>query len=201
MSSDKRYVLSAVAPGSGWALDLGGGRGELATSLRDRGYRYANVDLRPDGSGAVAGDAERLPFADRTFDVVVSSDSLEHFPVPDAALREARRVLREDGTLVVWVPFMHPFHGDDLYRYTPLGLRFLLESAGFRVDSINAPLSFASFLAHALTTLLRRIRLGSLERPIERAAAWLDSMLFARGGGRLGFAAAYLVIARPGAST
>jgi SAM-dependent methyltransferase len=201
VSSDKRYVLSAIGRGSGWALDLGGGRGELARSLGDRGYRYANVDLRPAGRGGVAGDAERLPFGDRTFDLVVSSDSLEHFPAPDAALREARRVLREDGRLVVWVPFMHPFHGDDLYRYTPLGLRFLLEGAGFRVDSIDAPLSVASFLAQVVATLLRRIRLGMLERPIERAAAWLDGMLFARGGGRLGFAAAYLVTAHPGGSS
>jgi len=201
MSSDKRYVLSAIARGSGWALDLGGGRGELAKSLGDRGYRYANVDLRPAGPGAVAADAECLPFPDRTFDLVVSSDSLEHFPTPDAAVREARRVLRQEGKLVVWVPFMHPFHGDDLYRYTPLGLRFLLEGAGFRIDSINAPLSVASFLAQVVATLFRRIGLGKLERPVERAAAWLDGMLFARGGSRLGFAAAYLVTAHPGVST
>jgi hypothetical protein len=56
-------------------------------------------------------------------------------------------------------------------------------------------------MAQVVATLLRRIRLGMLERPLERAAAWLDGLLFARGGGRLGFAAAYLVIAHPGGST
>jgi SAM-dependent methyltransferase len=196
VSSDKRYVLSAVRPGSGWALDLGGGDGELAPAVAARGYRYVNVDLRPAGPRAVGGDAARLPFADRTFDVVVSSDSLEHFASADDALREARRVLSDEGTLVVWVPFMHPFHGDDLYRYTPLGLRHVLERTGFHVVSIDAPLSIASYLAQVVVTALQRVGLGRVERPIERGAAWVDRRFFARGGRRLGFAAAYLVTAR-----
>ncbi|MGH2635732.1 MAG: class I SAM-dependent methyltransferase [Actinomycetota bacterium] len=197
MSSDKRYVLSAVERGSGWALDLGGGGGELGSSLRERGYRYANVDLRPVGSGAVGGDAGNLPFADAAFELVVSSDSLEHFPQPEDALRETRRVLRDRGTLLIWVPFLHPFHGDDLYRYTPLGLRYLLDRAGFRTVSIQAPLGLASLFAQALVTALRRMGLSALERPIERAAAWIDGAV--SGGTETGssFAAAYLVKARP----
>jgi nucleoside-diphosphate-sugar epimerase len=47
VSSDKRHVVSAVQPGSGWALDPGGGDGELAAALSSRGYRYVNLDLRP----------------------------------------------------------------------------------------------------------------------------------------------------------
>lgn len=197
MSSDKRYVLSAVERGSGWALDLGGGRGELGSSLGRLGYRYANVDLRPAGRGAVGGDVDRLPFADAVFDLVVSSDSLEHFPRPEDALRETRRVLRTGGTLLIWVPFLHPFHGDDLFRYTPLGLRYLLDRAGFRVLRIDSPLSLASLLAQALVTMLQRIGLSALERPIERSAAWVDARIAGRKGRGSSFAAAYLVTARP----
>lgn len=197
MSSDKRYVLSAVRPGGGWALDLGGGRGELGLPLRGRGYRFANVDLSPSGPGAVAGDAERLPLRSRSCSLVVSSDSLEHFPHPDRALREARRVLRDDGVLVIWVPFLHPFHRDDLFRFTPLGLRMLLGEAGFVVRSIDAPLGLASVLAQAVVVLLRRCRLGLLERPVERSAAWLDRGLRLHRGH--GFAAAYLVRAEAAA--
>ena len=113
-------------------------RGELGPELRRRGYGYVNVDLVPDGPNAIVGDAGRLPFADGAFSLVVSSDTLEHFPDPASALAEARRVLAPGGSLVVWVPFLHPFHGDDLYRYTPLGLRKLLEGAGFVVEAIEA---------------------------------------------------------------
>jgi len=51
-----------------------------------------------------AGDAERLPFADSTFDVVFSQGVVEHFRDPDAMLAEQARVLRPDGALVINVP-------------------------------------------------------------------------------------------------
>jgi SAM-dependent methyltransferase len=48
----------------------------------------------------VRGDALGLPFADRSFDRVITIWMLEHVPDPSAVLREALRVLRDDGLLV-----------------------------------------------------------------------------------------------------
>jgi ubiquinone/menaquinone biosynthesis C-methylase UbiE len=48
-----------------------------------------------------AGSAEALPFPDRSVDVILSFFMLYHMPDIDRALQEWRRVLREDGTLVV----------------------------------------------------------------------------------------------------
>ncbi|HLY26908.1 MAG TPA: class I SAM-dependent methyltransferase [Aggregatilineales bacterium] len=45
-------------------------------------------------------DAESLPFADRTFDVVLANHMLHHVPNLDAALSEFRRVLKPDGCVV-----------------------------------------------------------------------------------------------------
>jgi SAM-dependent methyltransferase len=53
---------------------------------------------------AEAADVRKLPFADETFDAVVSNSTLDHFPSQDdiaAALVELRRVLRPGGTLLV----------------------------------------------------------------------------------------------------
>jgi ubiquinone/menaquinone biosynthesis C-methylase UbiE len=50
------------------------------------------------------GDAERLPFATNTFDVVWSSGSIEYWPNPILALREFRRVLKPDGQVLVVGP-------------------------------------------------------------------------------------------------
>lgn len=50
------------------------------------------------------GDAERLPFADDTFDVVWSSGSIEYWPNPVTALRELRRVAVPGGTVLVVGP-------------------------------------------------------------------------------------------------
>jgi ubiquinone/menaquinone biosynthesis C-methylase UbiE len=50
------------------------------------------------------GDAERLPFATNTFDVVWSSGSIEYWPNPPLALREFRRVLKPGGQVLVVGP-------------------------------------------------------------------------------------------------
>ena len=50
------------------------------------------------------GDAERLPFADDSFDVVWSSGSIEYWPNPVTALRECRRVTRPGGTVLIVGP-------------------------------------------------------------------------------------------------
>ncbi|MBM4416472.1 MAG: methyltransferase domain-containing protein [Chloroflexi bacterium] len=47
----------------------------------------------------VAGDAGRLPFADRSFDLVTAASSLEEAAAPAAAFAEALRVLRPGGVL------------------------------------------------------------------------------------------------------
>ncbi|WP_049927928.1 methyltransferase domain-containing protein [Halopiger goleimassiliensis] len=50
------------------------------------------------------GDAERLPFATDSFDVVWSSGSIEYWPNPILALREFRRVLKPGGQVLVVGP-------------------------------------------------------------------------------------------------
>lgn len=50
-------------------------------------------------------DVERLSFGDRSFDVVISNDVLEHVVSPAAALSEVHRVLRPGGELIFSVPF------------------------------------------------------------------------------------------------
>jgi demethylmenaquinone methyltransferase/2-methoxy-6-polyprenyl-1,4-benzoquinol methylase len=50
------------------------------------------------------GDAERLPFADDTFDAIWSSGSIEYWPDPVAALREFQRVVKPGGQVLVVGP-------------------------------------------------------------------------------------------------
>ena len=51
-------------------------------------------------------DMQRLPHADKSFDLVVHSDTLEHVPDPVRGLAECRRVLREGGACVFTVPII-----------------------------------------------------------------------------------------------
>jgi len=49
----------------------------------------------------VQGDAERLPFADGDFDVVLCCDSFHHYPNPRAVLAQFARVLQPGGILLL----------------------------------------------------------------------------------------------------
>lgn len=73
---------------------------DLAESMLAQGRGLAaergitNIDFRK-------GDVETLPFEDATFDVITTRYSAHHWPNPQAALREFRRVLRPNGRLLI----------------------------------------------------------------------------------------------------
>ncbi len=147
MSSENRWVLEVIPEGNGLALDLGGGRGSLGPHVEAKGYKYINLDIRrfENRQPTVLGSAHELPFRDEVFDVVISKDSLEHFLEPWRAVSEVYRILKPEGLFVIWVPFIHPFHGDDVYRYTHLGIGYLLRD--FVIVRLESPFWVFSLLA------------------------------------------------------
>jgi len=58
--------------------------------------------------GVLRGDATRLPFADASFDKVITSEVLEHIQDDVSAIAEMMRVLRPGGTFVATVPAWWP---------------------------------------------------------------------------------------------
>jgi SAM-dependent methyltransferase len=103
-------ALKRLAPGA--MLDVGCGRGDLASSFSRAGWRSAGLDISPAavaaactvGVDARVGTIETAPWPDGSFDLIVMNHSLEHMPDPVGAVRQGRRLLREGGTLVVAVP-------------------------------------------------------------------------------------------------
>src|ERR1700685_3045005 len=102
-----------VLPASA-VLDFGGGAGStIGTWLAANAETYVGVDIsraaieqaRKRGLNArVLAVNGRLPFDDRSFDLAVSIEVLEHMFAPQFALAEIRRVLRPGGTVYVTVP-------------------------------------------------------------------------------------------------
>lgn len=132
---------SVLSPSVGRAervLDVGSADGPSAAWLPGR----ICLDIDPRGlkPGNVCASADRLPFADETFDVVSAFDVVEHFADDVGMLTELRRVLRPGGTLLLSVPaYQWAWSAFDVRaghhrRYTMRRLRRVVRRAGFRVD-------------------------------------------------------------------
>ena len=90
-------------------VDLGCGGGLLAPHARALGYRHVGVDLvtaglveaRRVGVTPVRADVRSVPLADACCDVVSAGEILEHVDRPSTVVREAVRILRPGGLLVI----------------------------------------------------------------------------------------------------
>ena len=82
---------------------------EVRTTRATFGAMIAEGQIAADRYvGALRGDATRLPFADGTFDRVITSEVLEHIQNDVSAIAELSRVLRPGGTLACTVPSWWP---------------------------------------------------------------------------------------------
>jgi ubiquinone/menaquinone biosynthesis C-methylase UbiE len=127
------------------ALDIGCGTGNHSVWLAEKGLTVVGLDESPAmlevaaakaaGTGLdvawVLGDASAPPFEEEPFDLVVSVAALEFVEARRQVLREAMRVLRPGGRLVLGL----------LTRDSPWGERHLRDAAE-RVDSVFANASF-----------------------------------------------------------
>jgi ubiquinone/menaquinone biosynthesis C-methylase UbiE len=90
-------------------LDIGAGTGAVSRAVARRGGGTTGVDaaddmvahMRAQGLDAVAGDVQSLPFDDGVFDGAIAAFVLSHVEDPVRALREAGRVVRIGGVVMV----------------------------------------------------------------------------------------------------
>jgi SAM-dependent methyltransferase len=87
------------AAGAKTALDVATGGGHVARRLREAGLKVVTTDAAPGMQPDVVARGEDLPFADGSFDLVVSRLGAHHFGDVRAAMREMARVAA--GTVIV----------------------------------------------------------------------------------------------------
>jgi SAM-dependent methyltransferase len=136
----------------GLAIDVGPGPGGNAAVLRDLGWQVTGVELTEVGArlcherglSVVRGDATRLPIAEASVDLVMSTDVWEHVEDHEAVAAESFRVLRPGGRLLVAVPAgMEMWSGHDVAlghvrRYERAELVELVRRHGFEVRSVES---------------------------------------------------------------
>jgi SAM-dependent methyltransferase len=136
-------------------LDIGAADGLMLNRIKEEfpdticaGIEYASDLISCNDSEnihLIRGDASILPFKDNVFDVVAATAIIEHLSDPAILVREAFRVLRENGIFIVTTP--HPFwegvatsighlRKEEHYESVTLGrIISLFENTGFKVVS------------------------------------------------------------------
>lgn len=140
----------------GRILDIGCGNRPME-SLLGPDTSYVGLDYPTthakgySGQPDLFGDGQCLPFRAGSFDVVMALDVLEHLSSPNQCVREAARVLRSDGQLILQTPFLYPLHDmpHDFQRWSLSGLEVLAQREGFAVTErriFGAPCETAAAL-------------------------------------------------------
>jgi len=98
----EKYLLDAGC-GTGWFSKKAVEKGAKVVSL-DVGENVLNEVAKKVDSERIVGSIMELPFSDETFDIVVSSEVIEHTPNPRKSFEELARVLKKNGVLALTTP-------------------------------------------------------------------------------------------------
>jgi ubiquinone/menaquinone biosynthesis C-methylase UbiE len=102
----KDKVVLDIASGSGYGTKMLGAVAKrvIGVDLNEGSIKYAQKNYSSKNIDYKVGDAENIPVEDGSVDVVVSFETIEHVPNYVKFIDEVKRVLREDGLLVLSTP-------------------------------------------------------------------------------------------------
>lgn len=129
---------------------------------------------RSRGCDVVVATMEELPDPDESVDAILGLDVIEHLQDDMAGLREARRVLKSGGRLLITAPALpslwgpHDVANAHYRRYTKRTLLEVIHNAGFvveRASYFNSILLPAGWIERRITRLLRLRSSPGLNQP------------------------------------
>ncbi len=190
------------------ALDFGCGTKPYEPVFTAHGAHYIGADFDPKADVVISADGH-LAAAAHSADLVLSFQVLEHVRSLDTYLGEARRVLRDDGLMLlsthgVWLYHPHP---EDHRRWTRTGLITDIEARGFEVvecSPVVGPLAWTTMVR--LTCLAVAVRgipvlgkpLANLAGIVMNARAWVEDKITPAWVTKDN-ASVYVVLAKPAA--
>jgi len=180
-----RALASIAERAKGQVLDIGSGEYRAYEPLFEPYVdEYVCLDRNHSKTVDICSDCYSIPLADGLFDVIVSTQVLEHLETPHKMLSEAYRLLKPNGSLVMTVPMSWGLHEEpyDFYRYTKYGILYLLEQSNFSdiqilpLEGLCASLIQLLIDEYHLQWLALNKKFGMfLVRSLNRLAFYLDA--------------------------
>ena len=177
----RRVVTSIIAPKPGMKiLDIAAGTGSSSRPLVDKGAEVTALDFshgmieqgrkQNKNINFVQGDALKLPFEDDAFDVTTISFGLRNTSNTDKALKEALRVTKDGGRIVV-AEFSHPVNP----IFKKIYLNYLMKALPIVVKKISKNPDAYIYLAESIRAWPDQAELASIMRDSGfKSVAWQD---------------------------
>lgn len=142
-------------------LDYGCGTSPYQDLFSRISIKYTRVDTdKTVDADYVISEDEKIPLKDNSFDVILSTQVLEHIKNPNFYLQECVRLLRRDGLLLLSTHGIWPYHAfpSDYNRWTKMGLEELVKSHGFKlIKSFSLLGPFASVIQFEMLIIAERL--------------------------------------------
>jgi 2-polyprenyl-3-methyl-5-hydroxy-6-metoxy-1,4-benzoquinol methylase len=117
LEEEREFILNQAKPISGKILEAGTGKGHFTVALAKHGYSFTSFDISEEelhfaklNLGYYGLDknvdlrienAEQTNFANESFDIIFSVNTLHHFQYPNKVIDESTRILSKDGKLIL----------------------------------------------------------------------------------------------------
>lgn len=169
----RTQAMPLMKPGM-LVLDAGSGHEHeqyLRKELLATGATLHTCDFSPGPGVDFAADVSALPFADATYDLVLSTQVLEHVQDPKKVVSEMARVLKPGGHLFLTTPQSSPLHNLpwNYFNFTNLGLRLLFDAAGLKIlreMPQGGHFALLAYQLHWTVNFFRRASLPGLVRKL-----------------------------------
>jgi len=165
---NKLDLINSFQPSKGRILDIGAGTGDFLLTAQENGWQTIGVEPSPRAKGIAI--KKGISFVDDTkeleshsFDTITMWHVLEHVPDLDAQIKELKRLLKQNGTLIIavpnyksfdakhygafWAAYDVPIH---FWHFSKRAIQLLFAKEGMKLQKV-LPMKFDSFYVSLLS--------------------------------------------------
>ena len=165
---NKLNLINSLQPAKGRILDIGAGTGDFLLVAKQNGWETIGVEPS-EKAKAIAGKKgvdfveETVVLENYSFDVITMWHVLEHVPDLDYQIKELKRLLKPNGSLIVavpnfksydakhygpfWAAFDVPIH---FWHFSKKAIKLLFEKENMQLEKV-LPMKFDSFYVSLLS--------------------------------------------------